>query len=164
MLVKCKICGNKIDKATAYCVPKTGKNKIINYYYCSEDEYKNDVYQKSVNEQLKTKLWELIVSFIGETQNTILYKEMTLWGNDKQKIIGYLTDNKDYISRVMAKDFVSEYAKIRYFSAIIKNNINDYKPKPPEVIKQSDNEFYESKYVPRKRRKCLLDYKDGENE
>lgn len=169
MEVKCKICGKKIDRDTAYKIEQVKKNKkgeikTTRMYYCSETEYKDYIYNKSVSEQLRKELGDLVTSFIGETQNTILYKEMTYWGNDTAKIVAYLQENRDYIGRAMAKNFVSEYAKIRYFSAIIKNNINDFKPKAPEIIKKSDDEFYEAKFVQRKRRKCLSDYKDGDDE
>ena len=177
MEVKCRICGKKIDRDKAYCVPKFVERKIsgtkmikqVNTYYCSKEEYEHFLYEKTIKEQLEKELDILVTSFIGETHNTILYKEKQLWGNDIKKIISFLKDNESNISRAMAKDFTdkngkpSEYAKIRYFSAIIKNGINDYKDPEPEVIKQTNDEFYESKYVPRKRRKCLSDYEDGDS-
>ena len=162
--VKCKICGKLLDKENAYCIEKIGKKTTTRLYYCSEKEYKDNLYDKSKKEQLKKDLNDMVASFIGETHSTVLYKEMQLWGGDTEKIISYLRDNKYNIGRALAKDFVSEYAKIRYFSAIIKNNINDFKPKAPEIIKKSDDEFYEAKFVQRKRRKCLSDYKDGDDE
>lgn len=167
--VKCKICGKKLTNETAYKIEivkynKKGEEKITRMYYCSEAEYKDYIYKKSVEEQQRKELGELITSFIGETTNTILYKEMQLWGNDTAKIISFLKANENNIGRAMAKDFTSEYAKIRYFSAIIKNGINDYKEPEPEVIKQTNDEFYESKYTPCKRRKCLADYEDGDSE
>ena len=47
----------------------------------------------------------------------------------------------------MGKDFSSEYAKIRYFSAILKNSLTDYKPKVKvEIDWQKPVETYKSNY------------------
>ena len=51
-------------------------------------------------------------------------------------ILSYLKENFDYLHDVMRRSFQSEYAKIRYFSAILKNSLADYqesKNKIPET-------------------------------
>lgn len=158
--VKCRICGEKIDRNIAYRVTK-GK---INMYYCSEKEYIDDITKKAQKAAPKNRLNKIIEEFIGKTENTALYKEISLWLNvaDYDTISDYLTDNKDKILTLLNKDFVSEYAKIRYFSAIIKNSIGDYKPKKPEIVRPVETEIYEVKFKPKSKRKCLADYEDGE--
>lgn len=141
--VKCRACGNIIDKTTAFCASK-------GQYYCNQEEY-----------DTKKQLYSILSEYINTT-NTILHKEMMLWGTDYKKICNYLQDNRSLFEYAMKKDFNSEYAKIRYFSAIIKNGINDYQPPKPEIIKQCTDEFYEKKYKPKTRRKCLADYYEEE--
>ena len=160
MKVKCKICGTLVEKDTAYKIIKNGKN----LYYCSEQEYIDYTNQQIKIAQQKSRMYEMIEYFIGKTTNTALFKEANIWLSvaDYDTICNYLTDNKAYIASVMNKDFSSEYAKIRYFSAIVKNSIGDYKPSKPEPVKSVETEFYETKYQPKRKRKCLADYEDGE--
>ena len=49
-LVKCKICGEKIDSSSAYCITKTNEKtgKQSKSYYCSKEEYDKDKYLKSL--------------------------------------------------------------------------------------------------------------------
>ena len=43
MLVKCQICGKKIDREYAYRVEHVTKSgSKSNKYYCNEEEYEND--------------------------------------------------------------------------------------------------------------------------
>ena len=50
-----------------------------------------------------------------------------------------MQSNFDFLHGVMCRSFQSEYAKIRYFSAILRNNLEDYK--------QSLNKIPETKVV-----------------
>lgn len=160
MKVKCKVCGTPIERDTAYKIVKNGKN----LYYCSENEYIDYTNQQIKIAQQKQRMYETIEYFIGKTTNTVLFKEINIWLSvaDYDTICNYLSDNRSYISSAMNKDFSSEYAKIRYFSAIVKNSIGDYKPLKPEPIKTAETEFYETKYQPKRKRKCLADYEDGD--
>lgn len=161
MNVKCRICGTSINRDTAYKIPK-GKT---NTYYCSEKEYTDYIVKQNEIQQKKKETYSLIEEFIGKTTNTILFKEVGIWLTvaDYDTICGYLKENKAYIQYSLNKDFRSEYAKIRYFSAIVKNNIGDYKPATPEPVRKAETEVYKNKYKPKTRRKCLNDYiEDGE--
>lgn len=163
MDVTCRICKSKIDRDIAFKVKK-GKT---NLYYCSQKEYNDDVRQKEEIKTNKDKL-QIIIDDIFESPvtNSILYKEISEW--DKLKpieiIIDYLQENKNFINKSLNKDFQSEYAKIRYFSAIVKNNIKNYNIKKVEVIKKIDVEIYETEYQSKKRKKCLSEYiqEDGD--
>ena len=160
MKVKCKICGTLVERESAYKIVKNGKN----LYYCSEQEYIEYTNKQEEISRQKSRMYELIEYFIGKTTNTALFKEISIWLTvaDYDKICNYLADNKTYLTSAMDKAFSSEYAKIRYFSAIVKNSIGDYKPSKPEPIKTVETEFYETKYQPKRKRKCLADYEDGD--
>lgn len=161
MKVKCRICGELIEKSSAFNRITNGKN-----FYChSEQEYTENENKKIQEKQLKARLYDNINSIIGVTVSTVLYKEVGIWLSvaTMEKICSYLDENKQYLVLVMSqKTFSSEYAKIRYFSAIVKNNIADYIPPTPEPIKKVEVEVYDIKYTPHKRRKCLADYEDGD--
>lgn len=137
--VKCRVCGKKIDKDTAF----QGSPRM---YYCSEQEFRTE-----------NAFWEMVREFLGSTNHTALFKEVALWG-DHGKVLSYMQENRAKIEHDMAKSFNSEYGKIRYFSAIIKNNIADYVPSQPEIERQVSDEIYDCKYKPKERRKCLSSY------
>ena len=71
---------------------------------------------------------ELCDIFGYEVQNTVLFTEWILWNKlaDDEKILAYLKEHKDYIKGATARASGAEYAKIRYMSAILKNNLKDY--------------------------------------
>ena len=162
MEVVCRGCGKKIDRDLAYKIVK-GKT---NLYFCSEDEYKRILTEKEKAQETRNSLQLVIDEIFGyPVTNTALYKEQSEWTKVKplEIIIDYLKENKQYISTTLEnKQFTSEYGKIRYFSAIVKNNIQSYTPPRPEVIKQTNTEIYEVKYKPGHRRKCLSDYEEGD--
>ena len=72
----------------------------------------------------------------------------------------YLTENKEYITKVLEKDFVSEYAKIRYFAAILKNNIADFKIKEPEKPKKVNVDMPIINYKRRNKRRGLSEIEE----
>lgn len=162
MLVTCKICGTKIDRTTAFKVTK-GKS---NLYYCNEGEYLSYQNSKEKNYETKVKLQSVIEDILGEpVTSSSLYKEEVDWFKVKpiDTVIEYLLENKTFISNALEKkDFSNQYNKIRYFSAIVKNNIGTYKLPQPEIIKQASVEIYDNRYKPKPRRKCLADYEEGE--
>ena len=67
-------------------------------------------------------------------------------------------DNINFLEKVMSKDFSNEYGKIRYFITILNNNLQDYKLKEPETIRQSNSEIIEVNYKPKERKKNLSEY------
>ena len=88
--------------------------------------------QKAVSAARKAKrdavYYELCDIFGYEVQNTVLFTEWILWNKlaDDEKILAYLKEHKDYIKGATARASGTEYAKIRYMSAILKNNLKDY--------------------------------------
>lgn len=150
--MKCKICGNKIDRKEAYKITINGKN----LYHCSEQEYKEYLKAKTV----KDNTYNLINDIFGrKVINTILFKEVNEISNTYpyQHIYSYLIENQQYLSRVMSRDFKSEYAQIRYFTAIIKNSLSDYKEKEPEIKRSASSEVITMKYSQQKKRRSLAE-------
>ena len=155
MLVKCKSCGEKVDRDKAYKIVVNGKNN----YYCSEDEYS----KLKENQLIKNNTYSVIYEIFGRrVTNTILFKE--IGELDKiytyKTILSYLNDNKTYLESVMSKDFSSEYAKIRYFTAILKNNLSDYKEEKKIPDKQISIDIPKDNYKPRNRKKSLVEFEE----
>lgn len=121
MLVNCKCCGNKIERESAYKVMTDKGNK----YYCSQAEY--EAMQKEKAD--KDAIYAEIVDIFGyKIQNSALFKEWKCWNElaSNEKILSYIQENKDYIKGAVGKLNSTEYARIRYMSAILKNNLKDY--------------------------------------
>ena len=179
MYVKCRCCGNPVDKNLAYKIER-GKT---NYYYCSEQEYIKMTTDKARMKELECKIFDIVNEiFEYKVTNTILFKELKeiKQNSSLEKIYAYLDENKNDIVKYMSqKVFTNEYNKIRYFSAIIKNNIIDYElpkeeivqelPKEEvikellkeETIKQEHIEIYDAVYVSKRKRKSIGDHIKG---
>lgn len=160
MKVKCRICGQYIDKDKAYRVEKNNRNM----YYCSEKEYLDHKSKQAELSEQKSNMYKMIEQFIGKTTNTALFKEVNIWLSvaDCSTVCRYFKENETRIRSAMNKEFSSEYAKIRYFSAIVKNNIGNYKVPEKETVRTADTEIYDVKYTKKNKRKCLNDYKVGD--
>ena len=132
---KCKICGTTLDTKGAYKVTdKNGKNK----YFCNQSEFEVEEARKKRVAEDKDKVYSLICDMFGyEIQNTQFFAEWTLWNKLKSNeiIYKYLRENEDYLQQICDKPFNSEYQRIRYFSAVLKNNLRDYVPKIAEIEK-----------------------------
>ncbi|MEF9984183.1 MAG: hypothetical protein RR710_06545 [Oscillospiraceae bacterium] len=158
LLVKCKCHGIKIDRNTAFKV-QVGK---VNHYYCSEAEY-NKIQMK---QKVKDDTFAIIYDIFGyKVVNTALYSEMSAISETfgYETILAYLQDSRDLIDKSMSKDFQSEYGKIRYFLAILKNNLSDFKQlsKPVDISLQTENT--EPTYRAKKRKNPLAYYEGGDN-
>jgi hypothetical protein len=156
LLVKCKGCTNKIDRDTAYKVVVKGKNT----YYCNVEEYETI----NIEKESKNKVIDLAFELVGKTTNTTLFKELTDISkvHTYTKMLKFMEENMIDLDVAMSRnDFVHEFAKIRYFAAIIKNQIGDYK----EKLEVENTEVYgfdfveEVKYTPTKK-KSFADFID----
>jgi hypothetical protein len=133
LLVTCKGCKTKIDRDNAFKVVVNGKNN----YYCDQLEYENIMLEK----ESRVKVINLSYEIIGQTTNTFLMKEL----GDIAKVHTYMKMSKflgNYLNefkKILSRDFPNEYAKIRYFAAVIKNKIGDYK----EVIENTEVNNFE---------------------
>lgn len=132
---KCKICGATLNTTDAYKVTdKNGKNK----YFCSVAEFEAEEARKKKAAEDKDKVYNLICDMFGyDIVNTQFFAEWTLWNKLKSNeiIYKYLRENEDYLQQICDRSFDTEYQKIRYFSAVLKNSLRDYKPKVVEVEK-----------------------------
>ena len=150
---KCRICGTPHSTEDAYKIVVNNKNQ----YYCSQEEYEKDLAQKKKIQEDKDKVYYLICDMFGyEIQNTQFFAEWTLWNKLKSNeiIYKYLRENEDYLQQICDKSFNSEYQRIRYFSAVLKNSLRDFRPKvevveKPKVV--ATEEHYETKYKPKVR-------------
>lgn len=125
-------------------------------YYCSEQEYEEHLKAKTVRDNT----YNLINDIFGrKVINTILFKEVNEISNTYpyQHIYSYLIKNQQYLSGVMSKDFKSEYAQIRYFTAILKNSLSDYKEKESEIKRSASAEVVTMKYSQQKKRRSLAE-------
>lgn len=159
---KCRICGTKLDTKTAYkVVDKNGKSK----YFCSASEFEAEEAKRKKIQEDKDRVYYLICDIMGvdEIINTALWKEKQLWNKafSDEIIAKYLQENKEYLTSAVTRLDSSEYAKIRYISAILKNSLRDFRPKTEitEVPKIVVEEHYETKYTP-KTRVSLLDLEE----
>ena len=162
MRVKCRYCGERVEKEDAYKDP----NK--NSYYCSEEHYlaimnKREDFQKEKEEKKQNKIdpvYEEVADIFGyRIQNSQLFKEMKLWRSicDDEKILAYLQEHKNYIKNKLEQLDSNEYSQIRYVSAILKNSLADYKKTAridPEKI-NVDCEIYEPIVSKKKKRRGL---------
>lgn len=151
--VKCRFCGKQIDRDAAYKV-KHGKS---NYYYCSLEH--------SIARKPCDIFYSEVFRIIGETTHTVFFKEMNEISkvHGFEKMTAYLKDNEQEIEKYMNKEFSSEYARIKYFSAILRNNLGDYQMKQHETVVHKDIavEMYETKYKPKKERVGMDNLLDG---
>lgn len=153
---KCKICGTPLDTNTAYKVTdKNGKNK----YFCSQSEFEAEEIRKKKAAEDKDRVYRLICDIMGEKEilNTALWKEKIEWNKafSDEFIAKYLQENKDYLTSAIARLDSSQFAKIRYLSAILKNSLGDFRPRVVEVEKPKVavvEEYYETKYKSKTRR------------
>ena len=163
---KCKICGTELDTKTAYKVTdKNNKNK----YFCSQSEFEAEEERKKKIQEDKDRVYRLICDIMGvnEVLNTALWKEKLEWNKafSDEFIAKYLEEKKNYLSSAIARLSGTEYAKIRYISAVLKNSLRDFKPKVEviEVPKVVVEEHYETKYKA-KGRMALEDLEDDDDE
>ena len=169
MRAKCRICGEPLDTKTAYLVITLDKNKKEKKaYYCSQEEYEADDAKKKKAVEDKDKVYSLICEIIErkEITNTALFAEWKIWNKvaDNEKLGRYLDENKVYLCSVVSRLEDKEFNRIRYLSAILKNNLGDFKPKVNEIEKPKvkvDESFYEATPVAaRNRRRSLADLED----
>lgn len=161
---KCRICGKALDTSEAFRVD----GKPVKYF-CSESEWKADEERKRKAAEDKYKVYRLICDIMGEKEiiNSALWKEVQAWNQvaNNEKIAQYLDTNKDYLTSAIRRLSSSEYARIRYLSAIVKNSISDFKPKVQEEVKAHpkvviDDAIYEAPSRSLNKRRSLADLED----
>lgn len=155
--VKCQACGASLDRDLAYKV-MVGK---ANRYYCTQQEYIRKLSKDNLARAVKDDTYDKIYYFFGEkVTHTYLYTEISTLASvySYEKIRSYIQDNQEKLERAMNKNFQSEYAKIKYFCAILRNHLADYIPSEEEIyITDNEYELVEIKYKPKKKRRGMCD-------
>lgn len=186
---KCRHCQTNTNTDDAYLV-MLGKQRA---YFCNEEHYnlfieeKEAIKQKKTEEkeatrqkkkeehdatvqkhkEIKNNVYYLICDIIGrkEILNTILWKEWKEWNKvfSNETIASYLEENKAYLTSTISRLEDKEFNRIRYLSAILKNSLEDFKPKEKETEKPKvkvDESFYESIPTTQNKRRSLADLED----
>lgn len=159
--VKCRYCGKKIDRDTAF-------SPLARRYYCNAEEYNKTMDNRKYINKIKLLLNDL---FEYPIINTFLDKRISELSKNYTYNEIYTTIEDimlDLQFALASNDFKSENHKINYVFAIIKNNISDVVRKnniviPKEVIPESQPEFQTvNKYKPKKKKKLVRDIILGE--
>ena len=168
MLVKCKICGNKNEKADSYCIQVNGKNS----YYCSETEYISHQKEREYKDLFYNELCEC---FGYEIKSSMLWKTIA----ELKELYSYeilyhtiIEKKSDIVGALPNLVNASEINKIKYTFAIISNSIkavenkirrNTYLKETISSIAFTD-EYEEARFLntlpkkPMRERKCLMDF------
>ena len=160
---KCQWCKKEVDTKTAHREVVDGKNK----YWCNDNCY--EVYEADREKQAKIKaeydeIYDITKEIFGYAfaGYSLLKREVICWekiGN-RQKIIAYLNENKDWLSNVMRKPFASDFNRVRYYSVIVAGKLHDWKPKEMTEIAKHEKTIEISgvgpvNYKPRETRRGL---------
>lgn len=162
MLVKCKCCGNKIERESAYKVTTEKGNK----YYCNESCFKKVEAAAKEKAEYDAIFEQTKIIFGYQFQGySMLKREVKNWEKlaDRNKILSYLKENESYLSSALGrKEFTSDFYRVRYYSVIVSSKLHDYKVEQredPEKI-TVDCEIYETPIHTKKKRRGLSELED----
>lgn len=158
MTVKCKRCGNRISKTTAYSVSTEKQH----YYFCTEKEYSDFMAEK----ECKEYILDLLDNISGITVSTHrgLLNTLKQLSNEYScySIQEYLESNYDYLSHLFfCKTFKTTSSQIKYLTVVLSNNIpQHFTPASgiTPVLFSDEYEEYKSHYKNKQKRKSLADY------
>ena len=163
---KCKYDEKWIDTKTAFKVVIKDKNT----YFCSEDCYNHFREVKEMQDKINAEydeIYELTKQIFGYefAGYSLLKREINTWEKvgTRAKIIAYLTENKDWLSNVMSKEFASDFNRVRYYSVIVAGKLHDFKPKTIEVEKPKivvEETIYDAPAQSLNKRRSLADLED----
>ena len=163
---QCQCCKKQLDTKEAFKVEVNGKNK----YWCNEECYKITVEEREKQAKIKAEydeIYEITKEIFGYefVGYSLLKREVMDWEKigDRQKIIAYLNENKNWLSDVMNKEFSNDYNRVRYYSAIVVSKLHDYNLKSVEANKPKiviDEKIYESPSHSLNKRRSLADLED----
>ena len=163
---KCKYDKISLDTNTAFRVVIDEKNT----YWCSEECYNHFREAKEKQDKINAEydeIYELTKQIFGYefTGYSLLKREINTWEKvgTRAKIIAYLTENKDWLSTVMSKEFNGDYNRVRYYSVVVSSKLHDFKPKVTEVEKPKvvvEETIYEAPTQSLNKRRSLADLED----
>ena len=162
----CRYDKKQLDTKTAFKVIIDEKNT----YWCSEDCYNHFLEAKEKQEKINAEycqIFDLTREIFGYEFQSIglLRREVLAWEKvgTRAKIIAYLTENKDWLSGVMSKEFASDFNRVRYYSVIVAGKLHDFKPKAVEAEKPKivvEETIYEAPTQSLNKRRSLADLED----
>ena len=166
MKCNCKYDKKQLDTKTAFKVVIKEKNT----YFCDENCYNKYLADKAKQEKVNAEydeIYEITKQIFGYefTGYSLLKREINTWEKvgTRAKIIAYLTENKDWLSNVMSKEFASDFNRVRYYSAIVAGKLHDFKPKPKEAEKPKvvvEETIYEVPTQSLNKRRSLAELED----
>lgn len=127
-LVKCQICGKKIDKDTAYhWVHETKTGNKYNKYACSLEEFENDKRDKELYKKTQYLTDDILgYKCVNNTRNAKI-KELQEAGFTNEQIFRCFKKYKNEIEYwINANGIDKEYNKIAYMFGVINNVIKDF--------------------------------------
>lgn len=154
---KCKICKSELNTIDAYKVVINNQN----CYFCSEEEYTINQKNKKEESEGRNLVYEKINEIICISNNSLLYKSINELNSlySYKLMYSYMCENQSYIEKAMNKNFNNGYAKIKYFIAILKNNMVGYEI-PTDIVRTYDYDIIETKYKQRKKRRSLSEIEE----
>lgn len=144
--VKCRFCQKRLPKDTAVLV-KSGK---ANTYYCPE-HVGLQTPKQSFTSRVKEITRDNIVWSVFNKEVSPLVSEHGI-----DKINSYLEHNNQYLSNKMDSLNSSNFARTRYFLAVLKNSLPQYKYKPPVVVNKDIEDPVEGKERYKKKKRPSL--------
>ena len=166
MKCNCKYDKKQLNTKTAFKVVIKEKNT----YFCDENCYNRYLADKAEQEKINAEydeIYELTKQIFGYefTGYSLLKREINTWEKvgTRAKIIAYLTENKDWLSNVMSKEFASDFNRVRYYSVIVAGKLHDFRPKPVEIEKPKvvvDETIYETPTQSLNKRRSLAELED----
>ena len=128
--VKCKECGNRLEREKAYLVENISEKtlKLNKKYYCNTDCYEKQKRRK----ELILKCNDILEEILNIPVRTNIYFNKMysplIKSYDYEVIYEFLISEKGYIEQQLeGKDFNTTNTKIKYFLAIMQNKIDNYK-------------------------------------
>lgn len=166
MKCNCRYDKKQLDTKTALKVIIKEKNT----YFCSEECYNHYLADKEKQDKINAEydeIYELTKQIFGYefTGYSLLKREINTWEKvgTREKIIAYLTENKDWLSDVMSKEFASDFNRVRYYSVIVAGKLHDFKPKAAEAEKPKivvEETIYNAPTQSFNKRRSLADLED----
>lgn len=163
---KCKYCGKWLDTKESIKVTDDGKNR----YYCNAwccTKHSEELIEKAKINAEYDEIYELTKQIFGYEFSgySLLKKEINAWEKvgTRAKIIAYLTENKDWLSNIMSKEFNGDYNRVRYYSVVVSSKLHDFKPKvevkevPKVVVEET---IYAAPAQTLNKRRSLADLED----
>ena len=163
MLVKCKTCGNKIEKGDSYCyLHMTKSGKLQKRYYCNREHF-HEPYIDNTYYNRTRRLVDKILGYvcISNEKNKMITRLYDI-GYSRKDVLECMKYYKDDIIKYMElKNIQNEYGKLRYVFTVVENNIKDFSTREVEtpVIQEEVKIEEEPVYVPIKthKRRSLKD-------